>query len=70
MMAIMLAVQFLLFRPFAGKADEWTYTEFKQAVAAGSVQQVEIGENLIEGVTADETNFTVIRSRIRPCWMT
>jgi cell division protease FtsH len=61
MMAIMLAVQFLLFRPFAGKADEWTYTEFKQAVAAGSVQQVEIGENLIEGVTADETNFTVIR---------
>jgi cell division protease FtsH len=61
MMAIMLAVQFLLFRPFAGKADEWTYTEFKQAVAAGSVVQVEVGENLIEGVTADESRFTVIR---------
>jgi cell division protease FtsH len=61
MMAIMLAVQFLLFRPFANKADEWTYTQFKQAVAAGSVRQVEIGENLIEGVTADESRFTVIR---------
>jgi cell division protease FtsH len=61
MLAIMLAVQFLLFRPFADKADEWTYTQFKQAVAAGTVQQVEIGESLIEGVTADETRFTVIR---------
>jgi cell division protease FtsH len=61
MIGVMLLVQFLIFSPMTGSTVEWTYTQFKQAVADGTVQRVEIGESSIDGITREETPFTVVR---------
>jgi cell division protease FtsH len=61
MLVVMLLLQYLMLKPWANKATELTYTQFKQAVANGSVQRVEMGEKTINGKYFDGAAFTVVR---------